>query len=226
MEILPIILVVLVIAGLVYASQQAARKRREAMAALARELDGQFFPDKDHDHHERFQQFAAFRVGSSRAAYNTIRGHAHISGHNFAVTMGDYRYTTGSGDDTQNHEMSYVIVAMPFTGVPSLFVRPEGLLDKLAGTLGFEDIDFESAEFSGRFHVTSDDKRFAYDVVHPKMMEFLMAVHPPKIELAGGCLLLARGDVTWKPDEFHEYLAWARQFFELWPDHVVTRLRA
>jgi hypothetical protein len=225
-EIFPIILVVLILVAVAYAAQQAARKRREAMAALAHELQGQFFPDKDRDHHRQYQQFGTFRVGSSRTAYNTIRGHVDIGGRSFGVTMGDYRYTTGSGDDARTYEMSYAVLTLPFTGVPSLFVRPEGLLDKLAGTLGFDDIDFESAEFSGRFHVTSDDKRFAYDVVHPKMMEFLLAVDPPKIELAGGCLLLARGTVIWKPEEFQAYLAWARQFFELWPAHVVTRLRA
>jgi hypothetical protein len=34
---------------------------------------------------------------------------------------------------------------------PTLLVRPEGLLDKLAGIVGVDDIDFESSEFSKRF---------------------------------------------------------------------------
>ena len=49
----------------------------------------------------------------------------------------------------------------------------EGLFDKLAGFVGFADINFESEEFSKRFHVKSDDKQFAYALIHPQMMEWL-----------------------------------------------------
>ena len=63
----------------------------------------------------------------------------------------------------------------PFRNVPDLLIRPEGFFDKVAGAFGFDDIDFESEEFSRAFFVKSSDKRFAYDVLHPRMLELLMA---------------------------------------------------
>ncbi|MFF0342681.1 hypothetical protein [Kribbella sp. NPDC004875] len=39
-------------------------------------------------------------------------------------------------------------------------------------------ISFESAEFNKRFAVNSPDQKFAYDVMHPRQMEYLMA-NPP-----------------------------------------------
>ena len=47
---------------------------------------------------------------------------------------------------------------------PELRIAPEGLLSKIAEALGEDDIQFESAEFSGAFRVRSKDKKFAYDV--------------------------------------------------------------
>ena len=39
---------------------------------------------------------------------------------------------------------------------------------------GYQDIKFESAEFSKTFCVRSPDKKFAYDVCNAKMMEYLL----------------------------------------------------
>ena len=58
---------------------------------------------------------------------------------------------------------------------PHLFLRTEGLLDRIAGFIGFDDIDFESEEFSKRYFCKSDDRQFAYAVIHPQMMEWLMS---------------------------------------------------
>lgn len=43
---------------------------------------------------------------------------------------------------------------------------------------GFEPIQFESAEFNRRFHVKAPDRKWAYDVIHARTMEFLMASPP------------------------------------------------
>jgi hypothetical protein len=43
--------------------------------------------------------------------------------------------------------------------------------------LGYDDIDFESVEFSKAFTVRSKDKKFAYDICHPRMMDYMLN-HP------------------------------------------------
>ena len=50
---------------------------------------------------------------------------------------------------------------------------------------GGERVTFESEEFNDRFKVRTGDPRLAYDVIHPRTMEFLMAVRPPGFRIEG-----------------------------------------
>ena len=144
--------------------------------------------------------------------------------------MGDFTYkvTTHSGksSSTRTYRFSYLIVHLPFGRVPDLLIRREGLFDKLAGAFGFDDIDFESAEFSRRFFVKSTDKRFAYDVIHPRMMEFLLAGEPPAIDIEYGRCCLSNGRRRWEPHEFKGRVDWIRRFFDHWPDHLTANLES
>ena len=56
-----------------------------------------------------------------------------------------------------------------------LLIRPEGFFDKVTEFFGYADIDFESAEFSRSFFVKSLDKKWAFDVISQKTMEFMLA---------------------------------------------------
>lgn len=206
-------------------AHREARRRREALAALANELGAAFSPDRDFRHDEAYRQFSTFTTGSHRFASNTIRGTSDFGRWRASFTMGDYQYTVQQGKHSVTYQLSYLLVHLPTPGVPDLFVRREGVFDKIAGAIGFDDINFESAEFSSRFHVRSPDKRFAYDVIHPRMIEFLMDVEPPPIELSSGVLLVCRGTQRWDVDDFRAHLTWAREFLMRWPEHVAGRLK-
>jgi len=234
---LPILLLIvfigLGIAAAVYSYKQAAA-RREALANLARELGFAFDPSDDRDHDEEYAHFEIFRQGHSRCAFNTLRGAIDPAGDEgmppLACTMGDFQYKvtrhTGKTTTTQTYRFSYLILQLPFAGVPNLLIRPEHFFDKIAGALGFDDIDFESEEFSRRFHVKSSDKKFAYDVCHPRMMAFLLSNGgaPAAIDIEFGRCCLSDGRRRWEPQQFKAMLAWANRFFEQWPEHVINRL--
>ncbi len=229
---LKFILVIAVIAifGVIgYFAWLAEKKRREAMAALARRLGWRFDPSHDRSHDEQYAHFEIFRRGRSRAAHNTLTGEVEIDGRHWPAKMGDFTYKvkrhTGKSTHTKTYRFSYLILHLPFASVPDVFIRREGLFDKLADAFGFDDIDFESAEFSRRFHVKSSDKRFAYDVIHPQMMEFLMADDSREIDIENGRCCMSDGRHRWEPQEFEERLLWIRQFFDLWPEHVTAQLR-
>jgi hypothetical protein len=100
------------------------------------------------------------------------------------------------------------------------------LFDKIAGAFGFDDIDFESEAFSRRFHVKSSDRRFAYDVIHPRMMEFLMNVKAPLIDVEHGRCCLSNGRARWRPDDFKSSLRFLSEFVDLWPDHLTAQLES
>jgi hypothetical protein len=221
-----IVFAALVAAG-AYLAHLAAKRRREELRALAAELGWRFEPREDTSHDEEYAHFEIFRRGHARVAFNTLVGSVEIDGRGYPAKAGDFRYrmTTGSGKSrrTSTYTFSYLIFHLPFA-TPDLLIRPEGLFDRVAGALGFEDIDFESAEFSRRFHVKSSDRRFAFDVVHPRMMEYLLAGRPPLIDVERGRCCSSDGRARWRRQEFESRLRFLRGFFDLWPDHLTARL--
>lgn len=224
-----IVVAILIALGIYWSYQQQLRRRQE-LAALADRLGWSFDPDHDAGHDDRFGQFAAFQRGHSRYAYNTLCGNLTVGDGVWPAQMGDYHYkvTSSNGKSTTTHTyvFSYLIIHVPYVVTPSLSIRREGLFDKLAGAFGFDDIDFESEEFSRRFHVKSDNKRFAYDVLHPRMMEFMLSSDPPGIEIEAGACCVMDGGATWSPEEFHRRFEWAKEFFGLWPRHVTADLES
>lgn len=228
----PAILIVLVIAAIATAAwfgHKANKARQEALAAFARDFDLSFDPSHDTDHDDEYAQFEIFRRGHSRAAMNTMQGRLDLFDRPCEVRMGDFRYkvTTSNGKSTTTttYNFSYLIVHPPWD-TPPLLVRPEGLFDKLKGAFGFDDIDFESEEFSKTFYVQSTDKRFAYDVLHPRMMEFLLASKPPAIDIENGALCLSDGSRRWDPAGFRQQAEFVQKFCELWPRHLVKEMDA
>ncbi len=203
-------------------------KRRRALAALAAELQWDFDPEGYGDDEGEYAPFDVFRIGRNRTPYNTLRGDMEIGGRSFDVRMGDFKFQvprmTGGRESTQTYEFSYLLVELPFPRIPDLLIRREGLLDRLAGVIGLDDIDFESDEFSRRFYVKSSDKRFAYAVIHPRMMEYLMQTNPDTVEIRNGRCCLSDGTDRWAPEEFRSRLGWLRAFFERWPDYLTSDL--
>lgn len=224
--IIGLVLVAMVIVGIV--GYQQARKRREALTALAMSLGWTFDPSNDYSWDDRYPQFQMFHRGEGRHAFNTLIGTIAIDGVECRAQAGDYQYktTSGTGKDrrTTTHRFSYLVVHLPYPATPRLLVRSETFLDKFAGALGFDDIDFESEEFSRAFHVKSADRKFAYDVCHPRMMEFLLATRPPPVEIEQGCCCVSDASRTWSPEQFAQRIRWASEFFSLWPDYLKSDL--
>jgi len=224
-----VIVGIVVVGAVAYFSWLAEKKRREAMAALAAELGWSFDRTRDRSHDDEYAHFEIFRRGHSRAAYNTMWGELERQGRRWPAKMGDFTYkittSTGKSTSTQTYRFSYLILHMPWSRVPDLLIRREGMFDKIAGVLGFDDIDFESAEFSRRFHVSSPDKRFAYDVIDPRMMEFLLKGDPPTVDIENRRCCISDGRRRWEPVEFRQKLAWITEFLDHWPKHVLASLR-
>jgi len=160
----------IVAAGAILWSLHAAAQRRKELAAWARSRGMAFSRGKDRTLDERFGDFKCLRRGRSRYAHNLMRG--EWKGRGFVGF--DYHYVTGSGKNRRTHRFSAVILTSEVPLRP-LFIRPEGFFDRVSQFLGFNDIDFESAEFSRRFYVKSPDRKWAYDVIHARTMEFLLS---------------------------------------------------
>ncbi|SDD32712.1 hypothetical protein [Glycomyces harbinensis] len=104
--------------------------------------------------------------GSSRQAADVFRGEyrgAHL--HFFEL-----RYTTDNGNSQSTDYFQVVAISLPATR-PLLDIRQESFMSKR-----FEkDIQFENQAFNDRFRIQSPSARFAYDVIHARMMEWMLS---------------------------------------------------
>jgi hypothetical protein len=221
MEVLPFFFVGALVIGLIVWGIIAAQKRREALEALAAswgftwEGGGDPFGIED-----RYGGFSALDRGRSRRAGNVFHGTRNES----RVICFDYRYVTGSGKNRRTRRLSAALLDLGVR-TPRLFVRTEHFFDKIAEFVGFDDIDFESAEFSRQYLVKSDNRKFAYDVFHARAMEYMLAL-PRRftMELIDG-LVLVHDDRTWDPAEFDAAIRQVEGLVALFPEYLRRALR-
>jgi hypothetical protein len=91
-----IVAIPIIVALAAYFYILTARKRSEALSAVADRLGLSFDPSVDHRVHHNFGH-PIFEKGRSRKGYNSIFGGIILGGHPIQVRMGDYQYTTGHG---------------------------------------------------------------------------------------------------------------------------------
>lgn len=182
-----VIAVIVAVAG-----HLAAQKRRRELALFAAQNALQFTPDVEWGFVEQFEALGLtpFGQGRSRRASNLVHGRKG----ELEWQLFDYRYVTGSGKNKTTHRYGVAAARVPL-GFPRTVLRPEGFFDKVASLAGFDDINFESEEFSRRYHVTGANRRFAYDLVHPQMMEYLMSLPAMHWQLAPGVVMITRSGV-------------------------------
>jgi len=177
-----VIFIALAVVGVI-AALIAAAKRREAMAAVAAKLGLRFSPGKDRHLDNRYRFLNKLRQGSNRYAYNMMSGIYR----EHELILFDYHYQTGSGKNTHHYYFSYFILHLQ-ASFAELVIGPENIFSKIAQAVGYDDIDFESHEFSKKFCVRSSDKKFAYDVCNGRMIEYLLANRDLSIEIEDNVL--------------------------------------
>lgn len=200
------------------------RERRNALETVAAGLGLSFDPESDRSLHRSFGH-SIFGKGHSQKAANTLWGVLTLAGYPIDVRMGDFRYVTGHGKQRQTHNLSYALFKLPFVGTPELLIRKENLGDKLVGGIGFDDIDFESAEFSRRFLVKSPDRRWAYDVLHQKTMELMLARPNFTLDFQGSQVMAYRDNKTLSTGEFSAALQLITGILDNLPESVVRELK-
>jgi hypothetical protein len=212
-----IFVIIPVIAIIAILSHMANVKRREAMLALAHQLGLHFDQQKNRELARRYQFLDKLRAGRDRYAFNILSG--SYQGHE--VLIFDYHYKTGSGKDTHHHYLSFFILTLT-AAFPELIIGPEGFFSKIAQAVGYDDIDFESHEFSRKFCVRSKDKKFAYDVCNAKMIEYLLANTDLTMELELNVLAISFRRRL-KPEQIEPNLQRLITVRSLLPDYLFSR---
>jgi len=172
---------------------------------------------------DMFQGFEPFGTGLRPRAFNAIVGSRN--GRDYYLF--NYQYETESTrtdsegrtqTDLTTHSFGVVAVRFPLNMQP-MVIRHEGFFDKVAGALGFRDIQFESNEFNRRFKVGCPDEKFAFDILHPKAMEYLMALPERYWQISGPFLLIyTNGDYS--VAEYDSIMHEIDGFLDLVPEYV------
>ena len=167
-----------------------ARKRQEGLSALAQRLNLGFAAGENYGIADRFEFLKQLAQGDNRYATNVLSGNYQQN----EILAFDYHYETytqtKNGRQTQHHWFSFFILTLP-AFFPDLTIRRENFFTKVAEVFGYDDINFESAEFSKTFCVRSPDKKFAYDVCNAQMIEYLLANRDLSVEIENKVLALA-----------------------------------
>ena len=87
--------------------------------------------------------------------------------HRYPADAFTFHYETQFNDTTIDHYFGVVLIYIE-ESFPRLTIRRRGLFS-------FGGISFESVTFNEEFTVHCQDKKFAYDFCHPKVMEYLLA---------------------------------------------------
>lgn len=189
--IIPIVMmfIVLIAVSAIW-SAKVAKERREGMRALSQTLGLQFSGAKDRSFDERYPFIDKLCSGRNRYGFNVMQGHYRGQ----QIYVFDYHYETTSKDSkgkkkTRHHYFSFFILHH-HGDFPELIICKEGYFAKMIQFFGFDDIDFESSEFSRQFLVKSPQKKFAYDICHSGMIEYLLANRDLNIEIERDVLTL------------------------------------
>ena len=195
------------------------KQRRDTLAAWTASRGWRLEPGKKRGIDKDYPFLKIFTRGHSRRAKYVITG--EFEGH--PIRLMDYTYVTGSGKNQTTHRLGVAILAvdLPLIG---LTIRRENPLDKVSGFFGHEDINFESAEFSRRYHVSSPDRKWAYDVIHQRAMDFLLG--GPGYEINFGFQEIAvTKSGSFDPAGYEAALAQAKGLYDLIPDYVVQKMK-
>lgn len=169
-----VVLAVLVVGAVLVFQHLAHRKKVAEFTAYAGRR-GWRYTEKDNDLAGRFEG-RPFNIGHSRRARHVLRG-TH-RGREVVAFEYVYKETTGAGDDRKTEVYHNTVVALPTPAPrPKLEVTREGFGRKLLGFIGIRDLQLESEEFNKTFLIDAEDDKFAYDILHPRMMEWMIADH-------------------------------------------------
>jgi hypothetical protein len=208
-EILPFVVFAVVAVGVAIGSYVLKQGRREAFGTFALQHGLEFSTD------DPFGllgwPFSLFRRGDGRGIENVLSG----SWKTEQVQAFDYWYYTEQHDSKGGRTRSYrrfscVLVEVP-AAFPHLEIGREGVFTWLADHLGMEDIEFESPEFNRRYNVKSENRRFAYELLDARMLEWLVGFDQGVAFEVLGNRILAYGDRR-KPHLLMPMIETARMF--------------
>lgn len=211
----------------------SSAKRRTALTQFAQANGFLFFPETfrvdgwlgsdplpgEFDWYGGLQGFHPFGQGHSRKIVNPMIGQR--DGYHWVLF--DYSYTTGSGKSQSTHSYGVALAFVPYS-FPRISIGPENFFTRLGNSIGFSDIQFESEQFNREYRVTCDDRKRAYDIVHPQMIEFFLATERRTWQIAGSQFVFAETG-SYSTPEMLRIIEDVKHFIDLLPPYFKEEIK-
>lgn len=171
--------IVVVVLAIVFAVQNVrARKRTQALVAVANDLKFEFVGNKWADAAQaQSLKTALFRKGYARNFRNIMTGGSADLG----VRLFDYSFVSGSGRESKNIQQTVAVFVKGDLALPDFELSPSGILQKIGGALLKNDIRFEAhPQFSQRYQVRGADEAAIRALFTPPMLAYFESIDPAR----------------------------------------------
>ena len=203
------------------------QRARDGALRLWAESKGMTYHESSEVVNARYRDVEPFEGKRSRVLKNVMQGGTDINLRRHAVMCSDF-YGSNKNDDSGPTVHSLVVIDTPYR-TPKLIVMRRGLLNRALIASGMQDINFEDADFSKAFHVMSDDRAFAYEILSPQVIEHLklwprsMKRSITSLTVHNGVVVAYKRNSHWRsPSQFERVLRFAAGFVDRWPDHLLA----
>lgn len=211
MDFLVVLILVSAIFGIILITENIrARKRREALQAMALRY-GYTFTAKPvgYQPYPGFQ-FRLFNQGRAKQQWNAL---SKTLSDGTQITLFDYQYTTGSGKSRTTHYQTVFAAQGPDLALPTFRIDPEiGWVHGLGKVFGLQDINFERyPKFSKLYLLRGDDEAQIRAYFHGGILQWFEQ-HPgycaegqSRLQYNSSCLLLWQERHRVKPEALPEF---------------------
>jgi hypothetical protein len=224
-----------VIVGIVsYFAGLRQAKRLEELRGLSAAHGFEFFPDGLSEKPKGFfeslmgrpgdplvgalQAFHPFDFGINKHAYNLLVKTIDDR----CVYAMDYVAETveNDGKTARKRKHHFCVVAIKHGFIwPHIRLSPEGFEHRVARMFGMKELTLESEEFNKKYFVVVEDDRTAYDILHPKSIDFLLRVPAREWQMANMHLVVtAQGEMS--AQEIRRVIQDMNDFIDHLPDYV------
>jgi hypothetical protein len=165
-------IVIILIVGFGVVRWQLHKRKIATFRAFAAQR-GWIYAERDPSLTERFLG-TPFGQGHGKRAEHVLAGQHR--GRPLVAFEYTYKEWRGNRDKRRTVTYTHTVVALGTPAArPTLELGRAGLGRKLLGLVGIRDLQLESDEFNKTFQIRTEDDRFAYAVLHPRTMEWMLA---------------------------------------------------
>lgn len=182
------------------------------LSGIAYRLYADFLPLRSLQRIRDLSKFTLSRKGTVKFVQNEIRGHFDTQNWSYL----ELDFDTDLQTRASTHTLGVVLVDFDETELPVFTLEPEGLMDRLAGIVGWDDIDFQDHPgFSERFLLKGKDETAIRAIFDPAIIRHIMSQPHFALESDGRRLLIYRHDGQLEATMAEALISFAKQLTNL-----------